>query len=218
MTQEAKIITGISVVSGVILLGAVFFLSNGSVTQPAVPPVANQQELLVRDTSIKSTDKKTKVTIVEFADFQCPACANLYPMIEKLRAEYTDTVTIVFRYFPLTSIHKNAEISAEAAAAANKQGKFWEMSKLLYSNQAKWEGEVDPMPQFIAYAKEIALDTVQFEKDVRDRVYKSMILADQNDGITLGINGTPTFFVNGERLSGVPTYEVFKQKIDKQLK
>jgi len=139
------------------------------------------------------------VKIVEFSDFQCPACLSVQAPLKELLTKYDGKVEFVYRYFPLTQIHKNAQMSAQAAEAAGIQGKFWQMHDKLFETQRDWEGIADPKETFISYAEYIGLDKAKFTADlesqaVKDVVAKDVLAANQNR-----IGGTPTFYVNGVR-------------------
>jgi protein-disulfide isomerase len=152
------------------------------------------------------------VTIVEFSDFQCPYCSRVGPTLQKVLDEYPKDVRVVYKHYPL-SFHKQALPAAKAAAAAGRQGKFWEMHDLLFQNQR----ELDEAA-FKGYAQQLGLDVAQFEKDYASPGVAQEIEADMALARTLGVTGTPGFFVNGRFLSGAQPYSAFKTKIDAELK
>lgn len=158
------------------------------------------------------------VTLVEYADFQCPACASYFPLVEQLSKEYSDKMRIVSRHFPLRSIHKHAQISAQAAEAAAKQEKYWEMASLLYKKQDEWSNTRDPRGLFKQYAEELSLNLNQFEKDMNSSEAKAKVDADYESALSLGINSTPTFYLNGNKIDSPKNYEDFKQKIEEIIK
>ncbi len=145
-------------------------------------------------------DPNAKVTLIEYADFECPACA-IYSteIIKKLMDEYKDDLRVVYRHFPLPQ-HTRAVDAAKAGEAAGKQGKFWQMSDLLYSKQADWStGNIKE--KMVSYAESIGLNVEQFEKDYEsDAVFQS-IKDNEAEGYKLGINETPTFYINGKKIS-----------------
>jgi protein-disulfide isomerase len=156
------------------------------------------------------------VTLIEYGDFQCPACAEYATSVERLFAEEaTGTLRIVFRHFPLPQ-HANAMISAQASEAASGQGKFWDMYKLIYAGQADWENQsdADARKTFDGYAVELGLNQAQFDQDIDNSVAKQFIQNEQAEGQALGINYTPTFFVNGKIIQNPQGYEAFKAIID----
>jgi protein-disulfide isomerase len=155
------------------------------------------------------------VTLVEYSDFQCPACAEFYSVVKQALAEpqLKDKVRFVYRYFPLTNIHANADLSARAAQAAALQGKFWEMHDKLFEGQKAWADLSDAAARgvFKSYAGELKLDVDRFMSDidgapVRDRVREQSAGAEQ-----AGVNSTPTFFVNGTQMPQPKSYDEFKQ-------
>lgn len=157
------------------------------------------------------------VTLVEFLDFECPGCAAAYPAVERLRAEFDGQITYVPRHFPL-DIHPNAENAALAAEAAGNQGRFADMYAKLFETHPEWSGgQGDQTATFERYAEELGLDMAQFRADLADPETAERVRNDQDDGLALGVSGTPTFFVNGERYDGPATYEGLRGAIEKAL-
>ncbi len=175
-------------------------------------------EALLSADSYSTGPADAAVTLIEFGDFQCPACGQAEPIVEQIRQEYADkSFRFVFRNFPLT-IHPNAPVAANAAEAAGAQGKYWEMHDALYTNQTAWSNVSDPTSQFVQYAKEAGVkDLNKFENEVKASAYTTKIRADQKDGATLGVNVTPTFYLNGQKMEGTQSYDTLKQKIDELL-
>lgn len=155
------------------------------------------------------------VTLIEYSDFQCPACALYYPIIERVLNESSTTVRFVYRHFPLYPLpHKNAMIAAQASEAAALQGKFWEMYQLLFENQKTWENLADPQSIYEEYATRIGLNVESFKKDIASEAVKKRVQDNHDEAIALGVNSTPTFFVNGRAIVNPQSYEAFKQVID----
>ena len=211
MSTETKIISGVGIGFFALLAFLIYNTSNGP------KPVADSS-LLIGQGSYMTGTKEAKVNVVEFGDYQCPACAYASPIIQQLVKAYKDNpnVNFVFRNFPLPQ-HSNAMISAEAAEAARVQGKFLEMSEILYGRQNEWSGNPKPVEVFVKYAQELKLDIKDFEDSVNQQKFKDLIDRDRSDGQALGVNSTPSFFVNGEKLVGIPGFEDFKKKIDEKL-
>jgi protein-disulfide isomerase len=205
----------IMVVIFVVVIGGLVFLASQS-GQPAAPVSASY---LVHSTSHMTGNQNAKVTVVEFGDYQCPACGVAYPIIKQILATYQSNpdFNFVFRNFPLP-VHPNAPMSAEAAEAAAEQGKFWEMNGKLYENQSAWADLPNPLDTFTQYAKDLGLDTAKFTAAVQQNKFASVIQSDQDDGNAVGINATPTFFVNGQAIVGVPGVQALKDLIDAGLK
>ena len=152
------------------------------------------------------------VTIVEFSDFQCPYCSRVGPTLQKVLDDYPKDVRVVYKHYPL-SFHKQALPAAKASAAAGRQDKFWEMHDLLFKNQRELNEAA-----FKGYAQQLGLDVAQFEKDYASPGVAEEVEADMALARTLGVTGTPGFFVNGRFLSGAQPYSAFKVKIDAELK
>ncbi|HEY0728651.1 MAG TPA: thioredoxin domain-containing protein, partial [Pyrinomonadaceae bacterium] len=154
---------------------------------------------------------KALVTIVEFTDFECPSCARQHPVLERIVSEFGDRVRLVVRDFPLSQ-HANARKAAEAAEAAREQGKYWEYASVLFRNQSALG--VDKLRQ---YATEVGLDRARFDASLESGKFSDKVQRDVIDGRKLGINGTPTLYINGRRLSD-NSYETLKSAIEAALK
>ncbi len=143
----------------------------------------------------------SRVTVVEYSDFQCPACAAFEPLIVRVMAEFGTRVRFVYRHFPLQQ-HAHSQAAALAAEAAGRQGKFWEMHDKLFASQNSWEGETDEGAQkiFIRLASEIPLNVEQFQKDLSSGNLTAHIERDEKSGNAAGVDATPSFFLNGVRL------------------
>lgn len=148
--------------------------------------------------------KDGKVTLVEFGDFQCPACGAYEPIVRQVMADNKDTLKFSFRHFPLTQIHKNALLAAKASEAASLQGKFWEMHDLLYDKQEEWSGALNARELFVTYATTLRLDTKKFAVAIESKAIEDKILAELTEGTHLGVQGTPTFFLNGKKVESNP--------------
>lgn len=146
-------------------------------------------------------NEKAKVVLIEYGDYQCPACGAVHPIIERLTKKYEKDVLFVFRNFPLITIHPNAFASARAAEAAAAQGKFWEMYNKLYDNQQIWGNlSTNQQATFEGYAKELGLDIEQFKQDYASEAVASKINRDLSSGEQFGVQGTPTFVLNGKKI------------------
>lgn len=213
MTKELKIML---VIAAVVLVGGIALFFTSTVT-PVTPGGAVDSQSLVRETSHMTGNKDAKVTIVEFGDYQCPFCAQVEPMVERLRQEYKNNahVNFVFRNFPLSQ-HTKALVTAEAAEAAGEQGKFWEMHDWLYANQDKWVSG-DHMVLIENAAREMGLDMGKFRDSWKGEKFAEVITADSKDGESLGVTGTPTFFINGEKTKSY-NYDELKATIEIKLK
>jgi protein-disulfide isomerase len=134
------------------------------------------------------------VTLVEYGDYECPYCGAAYPIIKELQARMGERLRFVFRNFPITTAHPHAEQAAEAAEAAAAQGRFWEMHDLIYENQSRLE-----VADLRGYAEQLELDVESFSKELAERVYEARVREDFMSGVRSGVNGTPTFYINGVR-------------------
>lgn len=215
MKQEIKILLIISAATIAILAGAVLLLSGSSSTTNQ--NTKTDQSILIRNDSNKMGSESAKIKLVEFGDYQCPACGAAYPVISKILVTYKNDTLFVFRNYPL-SIHANSTIAAKAAEAAGVQGKYWQMYDALYQNQSTWSTSNSPIDVFTSYAKTMGLDTEKFKQDVQSNKFDAKIQEDTNDGNSIGVNATPTFYLNGKQIVGVPNYDDLKKSIDALLK
>ena len=146
-------------------------------------------------------DPKAPVTLEEFGDFECPPCGVLHPILKGIETEYGPTkVRIIFREFPLVPTHVHALAAARAAEAAGLQGRFWEMHDLIYEHQKDWHEAFDVRPTFEGYAKTIGLDVAQFARDNTSDLVERRIFLDGKRAHSLGVQGTPTVFLNGKEV------------------
>lgn len=171
----------------------------------------------ISDKDITNGQISAKVSLIEYSDFQCPACAAYNPIVTQLLSDYKGKIYYAYRMFPLTNIHKNALISAQAGFAAYKQDKFFEMDQLLFGGQKDWSEQNDPRSIFMGYARQLKMDTSKFQADLNSDEAKNYVKESQDRATSQGINSTPTFFVNGVKIQNPPGYEAFKKIIDDQL-
>ncbi|MBU6447730.1 thioredoxin domain-containing protein [Patescibacteria group bacterium] len=198
------------VIGAVIIIGA-FILFKKSPTTNA--PAVNVQNL-VTSTDHMTGSSTAKVQLVEFGDYQCPACGYAYPAIKQVvDAHASDpNFNFVFRNFPLP-MHANALAAAQAAEAAGEQGKYFEMHDLLYTHQNDWAELTDPTTVFEGYAQQIHLDTQKFKTAMTDPKITNMLLSQRQQAMDMGIAGTPTFFLNNQQLPGIPTADELEKLI-----
>lgn len=215
MSKETKIILIISAMFVAVFIGFIYLATKPNSVNQSQPTVVDPN-LLVRKDSYQTSPTNGKITLVEFGDFQCPACGEAHPIIKEILKNYGDKVNFVFRNFPLSQ-HTNALPAAETAEAAGAQGKYWEMYDKLYENQDKWSSSTNVINIFVGYAKDLGLDVDKFTQDVKGEKYKDRITQDENDGNVIAIDSTPTFFVDGQKMIGVPTLDELKSLIDQKL-
>jgi protein-disulfide isomerase len=145
---------------------------------------------------------EARIVLVEYGDYQCPYCGAAYPIVKRIQKHFGDRLRFVFRNFPITNAHPRAEWAAEVAEAAGAQGRFWEMHDFLYEHQAK----LDDAAVFMTEAKRLKLDAKRMDGEVTGHAYLARIQEDYTSGIRSGVNGTPTFYINGSRYDGAPDY------------
>lgn len=159
------------------------------------------------------------VTLVEYGDYQCPACGQYYQPVKEVVEKYKDRIQFQFRNLPLNQIHQNAFASARAAEAAAKQDKFWEMHDMLYTNQRAWSEAANPKDYFTAYAKQLGLDTTKFSSDFTSSSVNDVINADINAFKKTGEKmQTPSFFLNGKAINPGASVDEFSKLLDEALK
>ncbi len=156
------------------------------------------------------------IELVEYSDFQCPACAAFYPIVQQIMEEYGDTIKFTYKHFPLRRIHMNADLAARATEAAGLQGEFWGMHDVIFENQKEWS-EVRAKSIFIGYAENLGLDVGKFKKDLSSNAIKEKVQNDFESGVALEVNSTPSFFLNGEKLNEIRSYEEFKSAIENAI-
>ncbi|MBU0898986.1 MAG: DsbA family protein [Nanoarchaeota archaeon] len=194
---------GFAIVFAIIIISAVFVTMSGPLdfTGYAQKGVAlsNQPSGLAA------------VTIIEYSDFQCPYCARVVPTINQIKQTYGDKVEMVYKHFPL-NFHDQAQKAAEASEAAREQGKFWEMHDKIFENQNSMS-----VANYKKWAAELGLNTEQFNAALDSGKYAQLVNNDLQEGKVAGVSGTPTFFINGQKLVGARPFSEFKKIIDSEL-
>ncbi len=204
MNKVAWIIFGAAIVA---VIGALVIYSHA--TNPAIN-VSNVNTNSIISASSQNGEiadhvfglSTSKVTFVEYGDFQCPYCGQAHPQIEQITQDYQDKITFIFRNFPLTTIHPNARAAAAAVEAAGLQGKYWDMNNLIYQTQSNWENltGTDRTDKFASDAVSLGLNKTQFLKDIAGDAVNKKISFDQALGKKLNVNSTPSFYLNGTPL------------------
>jgi protein-disulfide isomerase len=177
-----------------LIAGAVMYQSSAPQTSTAPPPTPGPDKPKAQD--------KTSGTIMleEFGDYQCPPCGNLHPVLKTIKEEFGDRIQFVFHHFPLIQIHPHAVSASQAAVAAGFQGRFWEMHDLIYKNQSAWSGAADAQPYFLSYARQLGIDVSRFMNDAANPRTIAIIQSDLQRGQSLGVNSTPTLFIDGREV------------------
>jgi protein-disulfide isomerase len=153
-----------------------------------------------------------EVVLVEYSDFQCPACQAIYPIVSELMAEFGDSIRFEYKHFPIERSHPYAVQAATAAEAAGQQGKFYEFHDLLFDNQQAWGQSPTPTAFFQQYAEELGLDVDTFKRHANASVLRDKVRGQQQEGLAAGVTGTPTVFLNGERMV-YATYDEFISQV-----
>jgi len=156
--------------------------------------------------------EKPKITLVEFSDFQCPYCSRAIAEVDTILKAYPKDIKLVFKQFPL-EIHSEAQLAAEASLAANAQGKFWPMHDKMFANFRKLSRD-----NVFLWAKESGLDMDKFKADIQSGKFRTVVEKDVKDGFEAGVQGTPTFFINGQRYNGLLDLASVKSILDAELK
>jgi protein-disulfide isomerase len=174
---------------------------------------------VISDTDHVKGNKDSSVILVEYSDFQCPACVQYYYLTEDILSEFENHIQYVYRYFPLRTIHANAQISAQAAEAAGKQGKFWEMYSMIFENQKEWESKTvnEATNIFIEYAQTLGLDAKRFVEDLESKEVIGKVNADYDSAMEAELYYTPTFFLNGVQIKNPRSLEDFRLLIKEAI-
>jgi protein-disulfide isomerase len=175
---------------------------------------AEQEALLIREDSPTRGPAEAPVTFVEFLDPECESCRAAYPIVEQILADYEGQIRYVVRYFPN---HNNSILAISATEAAGEQGMYWEMQETLFENQLEWgEQSLPQLDLILGYAADLGLDMDQFTASLTNPDYVAKAQRDRQDGVALGVRGTPTFFVNGQAVFGMDE-SMLRQLIDAAL-
>lgn len=192
----------IAVVMFVLIGGAMWYSS--TVSEKANEGVAVNSH-------IKGNENAT-ITLVEYSDFQCPACGAFQPMVNEVMAEFGDKIKFEYKHYPLVQIHPFAEPAAKAAEAAGQQDKFFEYADILFAKQNEWSKSTNPTGFFKRYAEELGLDLEKFAQHQKSSLLQDNIKADMLEARNLGLTGTPSFYLNGTKME-VATFDDFKAQI-----
>lgn len=180
-------------------MAAVFIVVNFAKKGPslglkaeAVAPISNSDWI--------QGNPEAAVQLIEYGDFQCPACGYYYPIVKVILEKYNDRILFAYRDFPLSQIHRNAISSARAAEAAGLQDKYWEIYDLLFENQSQWSDRTDAGTLFEGYANSLGLDLKKFKTDFNSQEVKDEVDDEYRQAVSEGVNSTPTFFLNGKAI------------------
>lgn len=197
MKTETKFLGGILIVTLILLFGSVFFFSRNQSSSPIKAESVSQIDYTKGE---KIGSDSAQVKLVEFSDLECPACLAAEPSVKKIRTDYPTQVQLIYRHFPLPQ-HTHSRQVAYLTEAAGQQGKFWEMHDKLFETQAQWSAMKDATPFFMDLVKQLGLDEAKVKQALETDKFKATIDSDVAEGERLGVNSTPTFFLNGRKLN-----------------
>lgn len=195
LNNESKFFLGTFIITLILVVaGLALFNKPGSPTTDQNPSPTLNREQLITSSTPTSGPADAPVYLVEFSDFQCPACKAFQPTVDELIKKYPDQLLFAYRFFPLTQIHPQAFASSQAAIAAHNQGKFWEMHSLLFQNQSSLAADL-----YLKLAQDLSLDLTKFQADFA--AAKNTVEQEISFGNSINIVATPTFFLNGKSLT-----------------
>ncbi len=211
MGKSFWVILGIILVASV---GLIFVVSSGDSDGT---PTSTSEALELNDNDHVQGAKDASVVVIEYSDFECPACGALYPMTKQVTSLFAEQVTFAYRQFPLVNIHANAMAASRASESAGYQDKFWEMHDMLFERQPEWSGVTNATTIFESYANELGLDIDAYREGVASEETSKTINSSLSIGTNIGVNATPTYFVNGEQIPTPQSVEEFSAVIQAAL-
>lgn len=201
----------LAIIAGIVW-GLVLLVKNSSEKGEIV---ATSESINSEDWTVGSAD--SLIHLIEYSDFQCPACASYEPTLVQLMEEYKDDLYFAYRHFPLRSIHPHAQLVAQASEAAGLQGKFWEMHDKIFETQTLWASRPRIESFLSELATEIGLNVDRFESDLKSSSVKAAVDADYESAVQLRLNATPTFILNGSIIPNPSNIEAFRVLFDSIL-
>jgi protein-disulfide isomerase len=203
----------------ILLIGSFLAIIFSSGSEDADPDDGGEVNIVLNDSEWIKGSIDAENVLVEYSDFQCPACASRLPVVDSLMDEFGSHVKFVYRHYPL-NMHQHAGRAAQAAEAAGIQGKFWEMHDMIFEGQSAWSGlsssEVEVL--FTAYAESLSLDLDQFADDIDSSAVEDAVQSDANSGKALGVNSTPTFYLNNKKVTiKTGDYEQFRDFLREEI-
>ncbi len=220
MDNKLFLIPSSIVLAGVLIAGAIVYSNTHDFTdnsaQVKVPDTDKNESLSVKDSDHILGNPNAKVAMIEYSDFECPFCSRLFKeTLPRLKENFIKSgkIKFIYRHFPLKSIHQNAQKAAEASECAGEQGKFWEYHDIVFERQGSLG-----ISSFKQWSQELGLNSASFDSCLDSGKYASRVDEDFNEGVTLGVNGTPATFINGKLISGAMPYEEFERIINEELK
>lgn len=213
LTRSNRLWTTAAIVAAALLvLGGLIIVQVTTGGDPSEAEPADTASVVERaDSHVLDDPSDPRATLVEFLDFECEACGAAYPFIEQLRQQYRDDLKLVIRYFPLDG-HLNSRNAAHAVEAAARQGELEAMYSMMFQTQAQWgDQRVDHSDLFRGFAEDIGVDMAQYDRDVASDDVAARVERDYRDGRTVGVSGTPSFFLDGERMEITSTQDFIDQ-------
>lgn len=221
MTQKTSLslstwITAIAAVL-IVVLGLVYVVSRDNNRPVKNTDIASSTIFAIKADDHVKGNPASKIILVEYSDFQCPACALYSPITDRIAQDYKEQIQFVYRHYPLPQ-HKNAKVASYAAEAAGKQGKFFEMGDIIFSKQNDWTSSIVPETLFEQYALSLGLNMDQFKKDSISKEVKDRVARDYTEGTNIPITATPSFFLNGAFIKNPQNYQQFKEVIENAIR
>lgn len=210
MKTETKILGIGLLVTLLLLVGAVVFLTQNQTQVTQTPEGAVYEIDYSKGQKIGSDSAKVK--LAEFSDFQCPFCAQVEPFVKQALGE---NVQLIYFHFPLSG-HKNARAASRVSEAAATEGKFWEMHDKLFETQKEWENLNDPTSYFIDLGKQLGVSGEKIKQALTSSTYEQTITEDYNEGLRVGVNSTPSFYINGKKVN-LQSYDDLKRLVQEEL-
>lgn len=206
------------VIAVLVLAGTVFGLYQlATSTPPGAAGLAGKLADAVTAADWTAGSPSAKVQLVEYGDFQCPACAFYATWVTQLREEFGDKIGVTFRHFPLRQIHANAQLASQVAEAAGLQGKFWLAADAIYAGQKTWSEQIAARGTLLDLVRSTGVNMAKLEADLDSEIVKNKIEQHYQSGVRSGVEGTPTFYLNGEKIKNPQTYDDFKKLITDAL-
>jgi len=200
--KNVPLLVGTLIGSLLLIIGIAYFFSGGAPTSENGLEMYDPAEIAGEKTHVKGVENP-EITIVEFSDFQCPACQEAAPMVDQIVKSYPNQVQVIYRHFPLDQIHPNARTAALASEVVAESGKFWEYHDILFARQADWEAITDRSKlkeMFADFASELEIDKASFLEKIEDASIAEKVQNDVTVANNANVNATPTFFVNGQKV------------------
>ncbi len=205
------------IILGIILVASVGLIFVVSSSDSDGTPTSTAEALELNDNDHVQGAEDASVVVIEYSDFECPACGALYPLTKQVTSLFAEQVTFAYRQFPLVSIHQNAMAASRASESAGYQDKFWEMHDMLFERQHEWSGVTNASTIFEDYANELGLNMDAYREGVVSEEASKTINSSLSVGTSIGVNATPTYFVNGEQIPTPQSVEEFSAVIQAAL-